>query len=160
MWLEVHGRKKWHYYYEPSRVEKQRQFFDHFLKQKADSGVGTWPRVLLEVRERAHVGTFQELDLARSRPEQPFHPHAREERLRPGEPVAVEIEIWPSATLFRAGQQLRVVVQGSDIADRGVPNAPFARHEQTHNQGVHIIHTGGPYDSHLLVPVIPAREPG
>jgi hypothetical protein len=272
-WLEVHGRKKWHYYYEPSRVEKQRQFFDHYLRQKPATGVGAWPRVLLEVRERAHVGTFRveqeyppartqfhklfldatgaklraaavsepaaaryemtgertravfdyvferdteltghmklrlwveamgaddmdlfvaiqklesdgtevpfvfyamnedgpaalgwlrashrELDPVRSRPEQPFHPHTREERLRPGEPVAVEIEIWPSATLFCAGQQLRVVVQGSDIADHGVPNAPFARHEQTRNRGTHIIHTGGQYDSHLLVPVIPPRE--
>jgi uncharacterized protein len=62
--------------------------------------------------------------------------------------------------LFRAGQQLRVVVQGSDVMDHGIPNAPYARHENTRNRGAHIIHTGGPYDSHLLVPVIPARNVG
>jgi hypothetical protein len=95
------------------------------------------------------------LDEGRSRPEQPVHLHDREELLRPGEPVPVEIEIWPSSTLFRAGQQLRVVVQGRDVADRAIPNAPFARHEDTRNRGTHIIHTGGAYDSHLLVPVIP-----
>ena len=50
-WLEVHGRKKWHYYYEPSNVERQRAFFDHFLKAPGTS-VPAWPKVLLEVRER------------------------------------------------------------------------------------------------------------
>jgi hypothetical protein len=29
------------------------------------------------------------------------------------------------------------------------------RHEQTRNQGTHVIHTGGMFDSYLLVPVIP-----
>jgi uncharacterized protein len=274
-WLEVHGRKKWHYYYEPSRVEKQRRFFDHYLQRMPASSLESWPRVLVEVRERAHLGEFRadseypparthfrklfldatrgklldapasqsgaaryemkgattravfdysfehdteltghmklrlwveaagaddmdlfvaiqklerdgtlvpfvfyamnedgpvalgwlrashrELDPARSRPEQPFHPHTREEPLQPGEVVAVEIEIWPSSTLFQAGQQLRVVVQGSDVMDHGIPNAPYARHENTRNRGAHIIHTGGPYDSHLLVPVIPARNVG
>lgn len=274
-WLEVHGRKKWHYYYEPSRVEKQRWFFDHYLHGKPDTRLDSWPRVLIEVRERAHVGKFRseneyplartrfrklfldatngklldapasetaavryeikgatpravfdyrfehdteltghmklrlwveaigaddmdlfvaiqklevdgthvpfvfyamnedgpvalgwlrashrELDPRRSRPEQPFHLHTREDMLRPGEPVAVDIEIWPSSTLFRAGQQLRVVVQGSDVMDHGVPNAPYARHEDTRNRGSHVIHTGGVYDSHLLVPVIPPRDVG
>jgi len=270
-WLEVHGRKKWHYYYEPSRVEKQRQFFDHYLR-KPDALVPAWPRVLIEVRERANVGKFRAeqawplartafnklyldatdgslrnsiptsaavaryemtgestravfdyrfdrdteltghmklrlwvepegsddmdlfvaieklehdgtyvpfvfyamgedgpvalgwlrashraLDEVRSRPEQPVHTHEHEELLRPGEPVAVDIEIWPSSTLFRAGQQLRVVVQGRDIADRATPNAPFARHEETRNHGAHIIHTGGEYESYLLIPVIPSE---
>ena len=279
-WLEVHGRKKWYYYYEPSRVEKQRQFFDHYLKRKPDTGISSWPPVLVEVRERANVGelraeqeyplartqfrklfldaasgklrdsavaepsaaryemtgqttravfdyrfasdteltghmklrlwveavgaddmdlfvaiekleadgthvpfvfyamnedgpaalgwlraSHRELDPVRSRPEQPVHPHTREERLRPGQPAAVEIEIWPSATLFRAGQQLRVVVQGSDVADHGIPNAPFARHGETRNRGIHVIHAGGQYDSHLLVPVVasaayPRATPG
>jgi uncharacterized protein len=268
-WLEVHGRKKWHYYYEPSRVEKQRQFFDHFLKAPG-TAVPHWPRVLVEVRERAHRGHFRaesawplpqtefrklyldvagarlsdeplpehgekrydplaadgrvalvhrfagdteltghmklrlwvecvgaddmdlfvaiekldrdgapvpfvfyalqengpvalgwlrashrELDVARSRPEQPFHPHTREQRLAPGERVPLEIEIWPSATLFRAGEGLLLIVQGRDIPQPAVPNAPCARHETTRNAGLHVIHCGGPYDSHLLIPVIP-----
>jgi hypothetical protein len=267
-WLEVHGRKKWHYYYEPSRVEKQRQFFDHYLREPG-SVVPAWPRVLIEVRERANVGRFRAeqewplartlfrklylnaadgmlhhslpttaattryemsgestravfdygfdrdteltghmklrlwvepegsddmdlfvavekrehdgtyvpfvfyamnedgpvalgwlrashraLDETRSRPEQPVHTHEREEPLRPGEPVAVDIEIWPSSTFFRAGEQLRVVVQGRDIAEPAIPNAPFARHEETRNRGAHLIHTGGEYDSYLLIPVI------
>jgi uncharacterized protein len=95
------------------------------------------------------------LDPERSRPEQPVHSHDREEFLSPGEPVPVEIEIWPSSTLFRAGETLRVVIQGSDVYKEGLPRLPFARHEATRNRGIHIIHAGGRYDSHLLAPVIP-----
>jgi len=95
------------------------------------------------------------LDPELSRPEQPVHFHDSEEPLPAGEPVPVEIEIWPSSTLFRAGETLRVIVQGSDIYKDGLPRLPFARHEATRNRGVHVIHAGGCYDSHLLVPLIP-----
>lgn len=57
-WLEVHGRKKWAYYYEPESVRRQRAFFDHFLHGR-DTGVGEWPRVRLEVRERYYQGRFR-----------------------------------------------------------------------------------------------------
>jgi uncharacterized protein len=40
-WLEVHGRKKWFYYYRPDNVERQREFFDHFLK--GSSAKLDWP---------------------------------------------------------------------------------------------------------------------
>ncbi len=270
-WLEVHGRKKWHYYYRPESVEKQRQFFDHFLKAQG-AVVPAWPKVLLETRERVNVGVMRadaewplartqpgklylcgdggrlspepqtrassviydamsgstafdytfpraaeitghmklrlwvqadgaddmdlfvviqkldvagnlvpfvfyamnengplalgwlrashrELDPVRSRPEQPFHLHLREQRLKPGEIAAVEIEIWPSSTSFKAGERLRAVVQGHDLEMTPAPNSPFARHEATRNQGRHIIHVGGQYDSHLLVPWIPPQSP-
>ena len=58
-WLEVHGQKKWEYYYRPDRLEKQRQFFDHFLKG-TDDAVLSWPRVLIEVRKRHGSGSFRE----------------------------------------------------------------------------------------------------
>jgi predicted acyl esterase len=268
-WLEVHGRKKWYYYYEPANVEKQRAFFDRFLKAAPASRFAP-PPVVIEVRERANVGEFRgenqwplartqfhklyvdaangtlsdtpvdtagkvsyeaqsgravfdytfkqdteltghmslrlwveaqgsddmdlfvglqkfdaqgqyvpfvfyammvngpvalgwlrashrELDPLRSRPEQPFHPHTREQRLKPGERVPVEIEIWPSSTRFQAGERLRVVVQGKDIEQNGLPNSPFAGHDETRNQGAHIIHAGGEFDSYLLAPVVPPK---
>jgi predicted acyl esterase len=101
--------------------------------------------------------SHRDLDPALSKPEQPFHTHTRELLLQPGERVPVEIEIWPSSTLFRAGERLRLIVQGQDIMREGLPNAPFARHESTRNQGTHVIHTGDSCDSYLLVPVIPAE---
>jgi predicted acyl esterase len=95
------------------------------------------------------------LDEGRSTPWQPVHRHDREDRLRPGEIVPVEIELWPSSTRFRTGESLRVVVKGMDIYRDALPNLPFARHEDLRNRGVHVLHAGGRYDSHLLMPVIP-----
>jgi len=100
------------------------------------------------------------LDEGRSTPWQPVHRHEYEEPLTPGVPVPVDIELWPSSTLFRAGETLRLVVQGSDIYTDAAPGLPFARHERLRNHGRHVIRTGGAFGSHLLVPFIPSQEPG
>jgi putative CocE/NonD family hydrolase len=98
------------------------------------------------------------LDPARSTPWQPVHPHTDEEPLPAGKAVPVDIEIWPFSTVFHAGESLRVVVQGGDIYTDALPNLPFARHEEMRNRGMHIVRCGGRYDSHLLAPMIPAKE--
>ena len=99
--------------------------------------------------------SHRELDEEKSTPYQPFHRHRQEIKLMSGEIVPVEIEIWPSSTLFDRGERLRVLVQGNDI--HSYPEERHTnRHTDTVNRGRHIIHTGGKYDSHLLVPVIPA----
>ena len=96
--------------------------------------------------------SHRELDAAKSKP---FHPHQREQLLQPGEIVPVEIEIWPSSTLFRAGEQMRVVVMGKDpFPQSDAPGVGIAFHPATRNAGKHVIHTGGRYDSHILVPLI------
>ncbi len=271
-WLHVHGQKKWPAFYEPEALERQRVFFDHFLKGK-QTEIAQWPKVKLEVRERygknsyrneqawplprteyrklylnAQNGTLNrqavpaeasvsyeakvppgedsphaqfdfkfdqttdlighmklklwiapqgaddmdifvaalkldkdghrlgfayfmqfdsgpvalgwlrashyELDPAKSTEYQPVLKHERERKLKDGEIVPLEIEIWPSGTRFEAGETLRLVVQGSDICWR---KEAFAQdfHGDTVNNGNHAIHTGGKYDSHLLVPVAP-----
>ncbi|MFT8246043.1 CocE/NonD family hydrolase [Roseomonas sp. BN140053] len=58
-WLEVHGRKKWAYYYEPESMVRQTQFFDRYLHGR-NSGLENWPRVRLEARERFTVGRVRE----------------------------------------------------------------------------------------------------
>jgi len=66
-WLLVHGRKKWQHFYQ--NQEKQRQFFDRFLKGM-NSEAKYWPKVTLEVRERFFVGNSRcenEWPLARTR---------------------------------------------------------------------------------------------
>ncbi len=93
------------------------------------------------------------LDPVRSTELQPFHRHEQEEKLRPGEPVAVDIEIWPSGTRFEAGETLRLIVQGRDIQEYP-PGRVYARHEATVNRGRHLVLSGGPYDSYLVVPVV------
>jgi predicted acyl esterase len=270
-WLEVHGRKKWAYYYDPESVRRQIAFFDHFLKGQSNE-VTEWPPVRLEVRDRYYEGSFRseaewpiartrytplflepaaarmqdepiaeesvfrydadgesggpvraqfdhrfaadtelighmklrlwmaaegaddmdvfvaiqkldsagevipfayyaqyedgpvalgwqrashrELDIARSTPQQPVLAHRRERKVEDGEIVPLEIEIWPSGTRFAAGDTLCLVVQGSDIYTYPKPSV-YARHEDLVNRGAHVIHGGGRYDSHLLVPVVP-----
>jgi hypothetical protein len=265
-WLEVHGRKKWQYYYQAESRDRLRVFFDHFLRGTSDE-VLSWPRVSIEVRERYYVGevraehewplsrqvfrrlyldassrelreeipaeaaivaynaasgslefehtfterteltgymnlklwigldgasdadvfvavekldregdpvkfTFmseyddgpvalgwlrvshREMDPVRSTPDQPWHLHERELPVGEGDIVPVEIEIWPSSTLFEAGQRLQLIIQGSDIYKfDGVRHSQ--RHLDLRNAGNHVIHTGGDFDSSLLVPVIP-----
>jgi len=97
--------------------------------------------------------SHRELDLERSTPYQPWLLHRQQLKLKPRVPVPVEIEIWPSGTRFAAGERLRVVVQGSDIY-KYARWIVLARHPKTINAGTHVIHTGGKYDSHLLIPVI------
>ncbi|OFV80604.1 MAG: hypothetical protein A2W26_06615 [Acidobacteria bacterium RBG_16_64_8] len=69
-WLIVHGRKKWWHFYQMESVEKQRQFFNRFLKGiEIDNHVKDWPRVTIEVRENYYVGqtrTENEWPLART----------------------------------------------------------------------------------------------
>ena len=97
--------------------------------------------------------SHRELDERRSLSWLPWHTHAREQLLEPDEIVAVDIEIWPSGTRFEAGDTLRLVIQGSDV--NKYPRPLIASlHEDTRNRGDHVIHAGGRFDSHLLVPIL------
>ena len=95
--------------------------------------------------------SHRELDEERSTIYQPWLKHERLLKLSPQEVVSCEIEILPSATGFLKGDKLRLIVQGYDVLN--VFNR--FKHEETVNCGRHIIFTGGQYDSHLLVPVVP-----
>ncbi|KQW54282.1 CocE/NonD family hydrolase [Variovorax sp. Root411] len=96
--------------------------------------------------------SHRELDETRSTPYQPVLRHRKEIKLKAGEIVPVEIELWASSVLFEAGEALRVTVIGSDLHAH---EAWEHNGERTVNRGEHVIHTGGTYDSHLLVPAIP-----
>lgn len=101
--------------------------------------------------------SHRELDEKRSTLYQPWLRHRHQLKLCPGVPVPVEIEIWPSGTRFAAGERLKLVVQGSDIY-KYARWIVLARHPKTINAGTHVIRTGGKYDSHLLVPIVPNKR--
>ncbi|TID03848.1 Cocaine esterase [Colletotrichum higginsianum] len=99
----------------------------------------------------------RELDEAKSTPWRPVHLHRRDlEPLKPGDVVCVDIEIQPTSCRFRAGDRLDLVVSGHDYGN--FPGLPVVRHNDTINKGRHIIHFGGKYDSHLLLPVLPGFQ--
>lgn len=57
-WLEVHGRKKWQYFYRQESLRRQKAFFDRFVGGE-ETEVDTWPRVQIEVRERYYRGAVR-----------------------------------------------------------------------------------------------------
>jgi uncharacterized protein len=97
--------------------------------------------------------SHRELDEERSTPQQPILLHRREQRLKPGDVVPVDIELWPQSTLFFAGERLRVLIKGTDIQSYDPPRSA-AGHSLLRNAGRHVVHAGGSYDSFLLLPVV------
>jgi Biotin carboxylase, N-terminal domain/X-Pro dipeptidyl-peptidase C-terminal non-catalytic domain len=67
-------------------------------------------------------------------------------------PSADVLEILPSGTRFEPGETLRLVIQGKDVYRYPRPLIQ-ALHDDLVNRGRHVIHSGGEYDSHLLVPM-------
>jgi len=126
-------------------VEVHLPDFNHIENGRVASG---WLRV-----------SHRELDERCSTPYQPWLKHERLLKLKPGEIVPVEIEIWPSSTLFRSGEMLQVTIQGSEVprpplmALSAEHTANRYEHKELVNRGQHMIYCGGQYDSHLLVPV-------
>lgn len=100
--------------------------------------------------------SHRQLDQSLSTEAEPVQANDSEQRLTPGDIVPVEIPIWPTSRFLHAGERLRVVVSGHYVRQPGWIE-PFAW--DTRNDGEHIIHTGGTYDSHLLTPQIPQVRP-
>jgi hypothetical protein len=59
----------------------------------------------------------------------------------------IDLEIWPSSTLFNAGSK-RLVVQVPDFKTHDLELFAF-RHEDTRNREKHYPHVGAQYDSYL-----------
>ncbi len=96
------------------------------------------------------------LDRAKSTPAEPFLAHAAEELLNPGETVQVELALWPTSMIIHAGERLVVEIAGHPVGPLAGPGLPGGDpHLPTRNKGLHRIRTGGTYDSHLLLPVVP-----
>jgi hypothetical protein len=109
----------------------------------------TGPLGRLRVSHRA-------LDPDRSTPSEPYLTHQREDLLTPGETVAVELSLWPTAMILHAGERLVVEIAGHPVGPPAALDLPGGIVDMpTRNHGTHRIRTGGTYDSHLLLPVVP-----
>ena len=109
-------------------------FFPVFNGYEHDGVAKGWLRV-----------SHRELDLSRCAPLRPWHTHKRIQKVPSGHIVPVEIEIWPSATIFEANSSLQVTIQSHDGA-----KYPAWGHRRLVNRGWHTIFTGGQYDSCLV----------
>jgi uncharacterized protein len=95
------------------------------------------------------------LDAERSRPWAPVHTHVDPRPVAPGEIVAVDIGLRPSATRFRAGDELRLVVRGRWLSPRNPVLGQLPAAYERSGAGTAVLHCGGTTGAHLLVPAIP-----
>jgi uncharacterized protein len=108
-----------------------------------------------------HVGSLgilrasrRSIDPSRSIHENyPFHPHDKDEYLEPGEVVKMEVGIWAMGVEYEAGESIRVEVHGTSPLLRGEfeQNNPF---EGMASKGIHRLHIGGDYPSHVILPFV------
>ena len=100
---------------------------------------------------------------AKSTEWQPVHPHTREQKIPPGEIVPLDIEIWPSGTLFEAGETLRLIVQGGDLnrypTDRSRRSISATRVEREqgpardpHRRAIQVVSAGASDSGKITIP--------
>jgi predicted acyl esterase len=115
--------------------------------------------------------SLRKLDPLRSKPYRPWHTFDEHLPLSPGEPVDLQVEIWPTSVIIPAGYRLGVVVSGCDFEFPGDGPWPFTYgvsmrgngifvHTDPHDRGSDIyagwttLISGGEDPSYLLLPVI------
>jgi uncharacterized protein len=143
MWVEAEGHDDMDLFLAVKKLDEKGEFIP--IGALGEPHPGAWGKLRVSRRE---------LDEKLSTDFQPVYAHKRDQKLKAGEIVPVDIEIWPVSRIWHKGQQLRVEVAGRYIREPGW----FERLEwSTNNKGKHVIHTGGKYDSYLQVPVIPPK---
>lgn len=83
--------------------------------------------------------------------------HDRREPVAPGTIVCLDITLWPMGMVFTEGEGIMLRVSGHDMT---YPEVDLVRLTEAadENVGTHVIHTGGRYDSHLILPIIPPKK--
>ena len=120
--------------------------------------------------------SHRKLDRALSQPWRPYHSHDEQQPLRPGVPVELDIEIWPTSLVIPAGSRIALTVRGMDYE---YPDATGERLSNFKNElrgcgpflhddprdrpaeifgGETTIHVGPDQPGYLLLPVIPPQD--
>jgi predicted acyl esterase len=142
LWVEADGHDEMDLFLTLQKLDESGEFLPTLVL--GEPHPGAWGR--LRVSHRA-------LDPDLSTDYQPVHSHLAEEKLKPGEIVPVEIEIYPLSRIWHKGQRLRLQIAGRYFREGWFE--PFRW--DTDNKGNHVIHTGGHYDSYIQIPVVPPK---
>jgi predicted acyl esterase len=121
--------------------------------------------------------SHRKLDKKLSTAYRPYHTHDKKEPLKPGEPVELDIEIWPTSIVAPAGYRIAVTIRGKDYEYGGASGGKLSNfknelkgcgpflHDDPKDRPpeifagtttLHFAKTQAPY---LLLPVIPAAKP-
>jgi len=80
-------------------------------------------------------------------PNWPYYPMKKEEKIPPGTIAQLEIGIWATGIEFEAGESIQFQICGHY---QGISN--FGTSDHVQNKGAHVVHFGGEYDSHVVLP--------
>jgi uncharacterized protein len=109
-------------------------------------------------RDRVATGwlnaALRELDEQESRPFDPVPACTRYQPLAGGQVVPVDIALGPSATVFRTGETLRLVVAGRWLWPANPLTGQFPAAYRKSRSARYTLHWGPQQPGHLLVPVI------
>jgi hypothetical protein len=121
--------------------------------------------------------SHRRLDKKLSTPYRPYHTHDTKQPLKPGQPVELDIEIWPTSIVAPAGHRIAVTIRGKDYEYGGASGGklsnfknelkgcgPFLHDDPADRPPeifagattLHFSRTQAPY---LLLPVIPQAKP-
>jgi uncharacterized protein len=97
--------------------------------------------------------SHRELDEALSKPHHPVLSHRKEDKVKPGEVVRLEVPIWPCGMAFEAGEKLVLKVSGHDMRFAEFP--PLYGSFRSGNKGTHKIYCGERgFNSELIIPIV------
>jgi hypothetical protein len=120
--------------------------------------------------------SHRKLDPKLSTPYRPYHTHDEKQPLRPGEVVALDVEIWPTSIVVPAGHRIALTVRGRDYEWQKSTGARLSNFKNEllgcgpflHNDprdrptaifgGKVTLHMGPQRESYILLPIIPVRE--
>jgi predicted acyl esterase len=120
--------------------------------------------------------SHRKLDTKLTKPYRPYHTHDELQPLKPGTPVELDVEIWPTSIVVPAGCRLALSVRGKDyeFADKTGIKLPHFKNELKgcgpflHNDprdrpakifaGKTTLHIDPEHASYVLVPVIPTKK--
>jgi predicted acyl esterase len=145
LWVEMHGADDVDLY---AGVEKWR--VDRYIPFEGSYGFG---------RDRVTTGwlkaSLRALDEQGSRPFDPVPACTQRQPLMPGQVVQADIALGPSATLFRAGETLRLVVAGRWLWPTNLLTGQFPASYRKGPRGRCTVRWGPERPARLLLPVIP-----
>ncbi len=120
--------------------------------------------------------SHRRLDKKLTLPYRPYHTHDRPDPLKPGKPVELEVEIWPTSILVPASYRVALTIRGKDYEYGGASGGklsnfknelkgcgPFLHDDPIDRParifgGTTTLHFGRDMGAYLLLPVIPAKK--
>jgi uncharacterized protein len=118
--------------------------------------------------------SHRKLDPALSAPYRPYHAHDEHQALVPGEPVALDIELWPTSVVVPKGYRVALSIRGKDY-EHGAPPTRLSNMKNpmtgcgpfTHGDprdrpaaifgGKTTLHLGPDRHAYLLLPIVPPK---